>query len=187
LVLDFANCIDEHGPIDMLGTNERTVLAVCGQCRESFSRAARLCPSCGWEIPKREIDRIEKVERERRMHGDKISVKSILSNEPETLKVDSVIVSRHCKEGSPDSLKVQYRCGLSVFREWICLDHPGLVGSKAVQWWRRRFSARGNAPTVSAVLGNLFLSQEILEWTKTITVKKNGKYFDVIDYNRHIQ
>ena len=184
LVLDFAACIDEHGPIDLLGSVSTTALAICSECRESFSRAIKTCPQCGWEIPKQEIERLEQVERERRMHGDKASGKSILSNEPETVKVDAVHVSRHIKDGSPDSLKVQYRCGLSMFREWVCLDHPGCASEIAQQWWRRRFPRTGS--TVNEALGDLFLSQALLEWTKTITVKRNGKYFEVVGYNNEI-
>jgi DNA repair protein RadD len=187
LVLDFANCIDEHGPIDLLGDGQRVVMATCQQCRESFSRAIRVCPACGWELPKQEIDRIETVERERRMHGDKASSKSILSSEPETLKVDTVYVSRHVKPDSPDSLKVQYRCGLSMFREWVCLEHQGFAGQKAASWWRQRFGKQNEPATVGNALQNMFLSQSLLEWTKTITVRKAGKFFEIIAYNQPLQ
>lgn len=181
LVLDFAGCIDEHGPIDLLGLGQAVVMATCAECRESFSRAVRICPSCGWEIPKQEIDRLESSERERRMHGEKASSRSILSNEPETHCVDTVFVSRHVKPGSPDSVRVQYRCGMSVFREWICLDHPGFAGHKAKKWWRERFGQDG--VTVNEALADMFVSQKLLEWTKTITVLRNGKHFEVIGYN----
>jgi DNA repair protein RadD len=187
LVLDFAGCIDEHGPIDLLG-GERTVMAICERCRESFSRAAHLCPACGWEIPRQEIERLEQVEKERRLHGKKASNRSILSTQPETLKVDEVYVQRHKKDGSPDSLRVQYRCGLRMFREWVCLDHPGYAGQKARAWCLKRLGlTKGGAPSVDDILQNLFLSQEILEWTKTITVRKNGKYFEIVDYNQPLQ
>ncbi len=191
LVLDFAGCIDEHGPIDLLG-GERTVMAVCGRCRESFSRARKICPVCGMELPKQEIERLERVESERRLHGDKASGKSILSNEPCTYKVDAVFVNRHRKEGSPDSLRVQYRCGLSMFREWVCLDHEGYAGQKGQAWWMERSLARCSSAmkkvlskqTVDRALENMFLTQEILEWTKTITVLKKGKHFEIVDYNQ---
>jgi len=190
LVLDFAGCIEEHGPLDLLGTGQKVVMATCAECRESFSRAIRVCPACGWEIPKQEIDRLEEIERERRMHGDKASKRSILSSQPETHRVDAVITSRHKKPGSPDSLKVQYRCGLSMFREWICLDHDGPAGQIAWKWWLRRFPPSGSGkkpserPTVNSALEDMFLSQSLLDWTKTITVRKNGKYFEIVDYNQ---
>ena len=180
-MLDFANCIDEHGPIDILGEGQQVVMATCGECRESFSRATRACPACGWEIPKQEIERLEIVERERRMHSDKASKKSILSDEPQTLKVDTVYVARHVKPGSPDSLRVQYRCGAGMYREWICLDHEGFAGVKAKKWIRER---RLTEFTVSEALNNMFLSQSILEYTKTITIKKIGKHYEIIAYNQ---
>jgi len=183
LVLDFAGCIDEHGPIDLLGENQRVIMATCSQCRESFSRAIRVCPQCGWEIPKQEIERLESVERERRMHGIKASGKSILSNEPQIMEVNTVFVSRHVKAGSPDSLRVQYRCGIGMYREWVCLDHDGVAGQIADKWWRKRF---GDKSTVNEALGNLFLSQQILEYTKTITVKRVKRYYEIIAYNQPI-
>lgn len=183
LVLDFANCIEEHGPVDLLG-GALTVMAICQTCRESFSRAIRRCPACGWEIPKQEIERLELVEKERRLHGTKVSEKSILSSEPRICKVDAIHVNRHRKEGSPDSIRIQYRCGLSVFREWICLDHPGLTGRIAREWWIRRFGPQKTKLTVDSALENLFLTRELLEWTKTITVVQKGKYYEVMGYNQ---
>lgn len=184
LVLDFAGCIDEHGPIDLLG-GSKVVMATCQNCRESFSRAVKFCPACGWEIPKKEIDRLDSVERERRMHGSKASSKSILSNEPRTILVDTVYISRHVKPGNPDSLKVQYRSGLSMFREWVCLDHEGFAGQKAQNWWHQRFGGKEKV-NVNQALENLFATQTILDFTKTITVKRNGKYFEIVGYNEKV-
>ena len=184
LVLDFAGCIEEHGPIDLLG-GQPVAMATCEECRESFSRAVRVCPVCGWEIPKQEIERLEAAEREKRLHGSKASNRSILSTEPETHPVDAVHVSRHQKPGSPDSLRIQYRCGLSMFREWVCLDHDGFAGRKARQWWARRFGDKeAKTITVSAALEDMFLGQRLLDYTKTITVRRDGRHFEVVGYNQ---
>lgn len=185
LVLDFAGCIDEHGPIDLLG-GQSTGMATCGRCRESFSRAIKRCPACGMELSKIEIERLEQVEKERRLHGTKASKKSILSGEPETYKVDAVYVNRHRKKESPDSIRIQYRCGLSIFREWVYLDHPGVAGQIAQTWWRQRFGQkkRNEVITVDNALENLFLTQELFEWTKTITVRRKGKYCEIVGYNQ---
>jgi DNA repair protein RadD len=189
LVLDFANCIEEHGPIDLLG-GQRTIIAVCKKCREAFSRAVGQCPACGWEIPIIEVERLgEQEAAERRLHGKKASKRSILSGEPQTLKVDAVFATRHIKEGSPDSLKVQYRCGLRMFREWVCLDHEGYAGQKAQSWWRKRFSMknRNDRRSLSEALSNMFLTSELLDWTKTVTVRKSGKFYEIIGYNKPIE
>ncbi len=127
LVLDYGMCIDTHGPIDSLG-GDPVVMAICGKCRESFSRSIRICPECGWEIPKRDIEIMDRADAERRLHSANASRKSILSGVPEAKKVDEVYVNVHTKEVGRTSLRVQYRCGMSMFREGICLDHPGRVG-----------------------------------------------------------
>lgn len=183
LVLDFAGCIEEHGPVDLLG-GAVVVVTTCLECRESFSRAIRKCPACGWEIPKQEIERLDEVERQRRLHGDEVSKKSILSGEPETHEVNEIFVNRHSKPGSPDSLCVSYRCGLSMFREWICLDHDGFARQKASAWWRIRIT--GHVASVDEALEDMFLPQKLSEWTKTITVIKKSKYFEIADYNQPV-
>ncbi len=198
LVLDFANCIDEHGPIDLVGIeNQYVAMAVCSLCRESFSRAARVCPSCGWEIPKQEIERIGTVEGERRMHNEKASKRSILSNEPETFKVDGVKVNRHKKASSPDSIRIQFRCGLATFRYWVCLDHEGKAGEIAQKWWKEWIGpARDRNPrfihsktkkiSVDKALENLFLEQTIADSIRTITVRRKGKFNEIIAWNQEI-
>lgn len=185
LVLDFAGCIDEHGPIDALG-GKPVVMAVCGACRESFSRAIGKCPACGWEIPPKELQRLDEAEaeRERRMHGNKPSKKAILSAMPATYKVDDVFISRHVKDGSRDSIRIQYRCGMMFFNEWVCLDHDGYAGIRAQNWWRKRMGQTKQQVTVKMALENFLFPQALAEWTKTVTVKKAGKFFEILAYNR---
>jgi DNA repair protein RadD len=186
-ILDFAGCIDEHGPVDLLG-NQPVAMATCVNCRESFSRAVGCCPACGWEIPKPELERLEKVEREKRLHSDHASKRSILSDVPETHEVNKVYVNRHVKYDGPDSLRVQYGCGETTFTEWICLDHDGPIGTQAQVWWRNRFQVKGNhRVTVDEACEDMFLAQALNEWTKTVTVRRDKKYWRVIDYNRIIQ
>ncbi len=180
LVLDFAGCISEHGPINCLG-GLHTVMAICSKCRESFSRAVKVCPACGWEIPKMEIARLEGEEGKKRMHGDKASKSPILSI-PETHTVHAVFISRHKKDGKPDSLRISYRCNLFMFTEWICLDHEGYGGHKAMEWMKRRNIA--TELTVNGVLTNMFFPQRLKEWTRTVTVIKEKRRYKIIDYNK---
>lgn len=183
LILDFAGCIDEHGPIDLISNNNLYVaMAVCGECRESFSRAIRRCPECGWEIPKQEVERIEAAERKKRDHGTKASDHSILSDLAEVFTVDAIKVNRHKKEGSPDSLRIQFRHGLSVFTYWCCLDHAGYPGRLAHDWWARFIKEA--PPSVDDALCSLLTSQKILDSIQTVSVRKRGKYREVVDWNQ---
>ncbi len=194
LVLDFAGCIDEHGPIDLVGIgNQFVAMATCSECRESFSRAIRRCPVCGWEIPKIEIERMESVEKKRRLHGDKASKKSILSSEPETFKVNSIKVNRHIKPDNPDSIRVQFRCGLSTFRFWCCLDHPDPAGAISQRWFQKfagehrlSSSIHKHKVTVNEALQDLFLTQKLFESIKTITVRRKGKFNEIVGWNQEV-
>ena len=73
-----------------------------------------------------------------------------------------------------------------MFREWICLDHPGFAGQKAQKWWRERFGCKKNTDvmTVDKALGDMWACDALLHWTKTITVKRNGRFYEVVDYNQ---
>ncbi len=187
LVLDYGMCIDTHGPIDTLG-GEHPAMAICSECREFFSRAVRICPGCGWEIPKKQVEIMDRADAERKMHALQASKKSILSGVPEVRKVDEVYVNVHTKEGGRTSLRVQYRCGVSMFREWICLDHPGYPGINAHAWWVARFGRMKTRVTVADAVGGLFTSQAILEFTKTITVvkAKGDRYYRITHYNQEL-
>jgi DNA repair protein RadD len=181
LVLDYAHCIDEHGPIDCI--DEGAVkLATCGQCGDVFSRAIRTCPNCGWAIPKEIVEREESEDREKRLHEAEASQRAILGSEPETLTVDDVQVNLHRKPGSPDSIRVQYRCGLTTFREWICLGHAGYAERKARKWWWERFGNESKTITVEDALGDMLLGHRIKSVTKTITVVRRGKYSEIVSH-----
>ncbi len=183
LVLDYANCIEEHGPLDAIGEGE-IKLKTCESCGDTFSFAVKVCPNCGWQIPKQEVEQAEAKEREKKMHEAKAAEKNILSAEPEKLTVDDVYVSRHKKAGKPDSLRVTYRCGLTQVREWICLDHGGFPEKKARGWWTVRFGREeARTITVDKALNDLFLQSKLQAITNTITVRrKNKKHYEVIDY-----
>ena len=180
LVLDYAHCIDEHGPIDCMDAGE-VKLAECQGCGDTFSRAIRVCPHCGWAIPKQELERVEAEEREKKMHEDEASKRAILGSEPETAAVDEVSVHRHRKPGAPDSIRVVYRCGVSQFSEWICPDHSGFAGQKARQWWMTRFGRpEAEALTVDWALSDMLLGPRIKEVTAAVTVVRRGKYCEIV-------
>ncbi len=187
LVLDFARCIETHGPVDCLDEG-RVRLIVCGSitselegCGDTFSRALGSCPYCGWVIPPQEVEREEAEERERKMHEERAARLAILGNEPDELVVDAVTLHRHRKPGMPDSLRVQYRCGLSTFREWICLDHEGFAGQRARNWWAERFGeVDARVINVDMAVDNLFTASALLEVTETITVVRRGKHTEIV-------
>jgi len=184
LILDFGRCIEAHGPIDLLD-GPYVALATCQNCRETFSRAVRRCPACGWEIPRREVEALEQSERERRMHDGKPSNRSILSDEPEIHPVDEVFVTRHRKEGKPDSVCLTFRCGLKMFRYWLPLDHGGQPEWIAQAWYRKFFpDHKRQRVSVDHVLGDLLFPQEAKEAIRSVTVVRQKKYDQVVGFNQ---
>lgn len=182
LILDYAHCIQEHGPIDCIDSGEVKIIE-CGGCGDTFSRAIRTCPHCGWTIPKEEVERAEAEEQEKKMHEEKASQAAILGMQPEDLAVSDVSCHRHTKPGAHDSIRVEYRCGISTFREWICLDHGGFSEKKARRWWGERFGwEEAKVVTVDAALGDMLLGQRINDVTKQITVVRRGKYTEIVQY-----
>lgn len=181
LVLDYGGNIERHGPIDGLSA-ERVRLHKCGECGDSFAFPLGACPHCGTEIPKQKREAVEAEERERKLNNERMAQAEIMGATPVEYKVDEVNVFRHSKPNAPDTLRVEYRCGLNTFREWICLDHESFAGKKARQWWLARFDEP--IPTVNEALDGMFegftLGQKLTEMTIAITTKKTGKYHEII-------
>ena len=180
IVLDYAHCIETHGPIDA-PYEGRVAVEVCDECREVFARGIRKCPKCGWEIPRQVIEERERAEAERRMHEVRAAQLAILGSAPTEYPVSSVMVSRHEKAGVA-SLCVTYRCGIQTFREWICLDHAGYAREKAEKWWRMRFGFDKSVPSVDEALQDMFLGTWIARATESITVRKSGKYNEIVSH-----
>lgn len=181
LILDYARCIETHGTIDA-PNDQKVRIKVCENCRNAFSWAVKVCPECGWEIPKQEVERVEREEAERKMHERIAAEMSILGLEPTKYDVDEVMIARHVKKGRPDSLRITYRCGLKTFNEWICLDHDGCAGQKAKSWWQKRFPTDTTA-TVDSVMANYKkFNQQLTEMTTSIVVVLRGQYWQVLGH-----
>ena len=72
-----------------------------------------------------------------------------------------------------------------MHRYWFSLDAPGTAGILAQQKWRGLFPVpRGHMVTVDEVLSDLFISEKLLDTIKTITVQKQGKWYNVIAWNQ---
>lgn len=175
LVLDFANNVKLHGPLDLIkgGKKNKTEGGVaptkeCPECDSIVPASVRECPDCGYEFP-----RTVKIE-------EKAATDAILSTQiqPEWVKVTNVSYAYHAgKNGKPPSLRVNYQCGLLRHNEWICFQHPGYPREKAVKWWMRRTKAP--APTmITEALGRAY----ILDKPREILVRQSGKFFEVVNY-----
>jgi DNA repair protein RadD len=176
VVLDFAGNIERHGPIDLVqpvgrkGKEKdkgRAVVKTCPDCRSVVSAGFKLCPDCGFVFPKHEV----------KINPEASSKSIISSSEPFWVEVDSICYSRHQKFGRPDSLRVDYKCGLIVYSEWICLEHTGFAQRTARNWWSRH----GGDPAVITVSQALSFALHLSAPTR-ILVRESGKFWRIMRY-----
>ena len=177
LVLDYGDNINRHGPIDLTDEQDPK-LETCADCQNVFSRIVKCCPACGWEIPLQIRMNHEAAEqRERAMHKA-VSGDGQLINEDVWREVDAVTFRLHRKSGKPDSLRVDWHCGLSTIKEWVHLDHPGYAGDKA-QAWLARFGL--DSASVAEFLGK-YEGRDLRERVARVRVGYEGKYLTVKKY-----
>lgn len=174
LVLDFADNVTRHGPVDMPHVKQPgepgggdAPVKICEECAAYNYAGVRFCVECGWEFPPPEPK-----------YKEKASQKPIMSHqvEPVTYRVDDVVYYRHQKEGKPDSLKVEYRTSIGHQREWVCLEHSGYAKNKAVQWWRSRTT---ELPVPNSVTEALEMVDD-LPIPLEISVLPEGKYTRIV-------
>ena len=144
LVLDFAGNVARHGPIDLVKPKDKTERSKARarrrpgsapRARPSTRWRRGVCIDCGYVFPAPEVQ-LEAT----------ATTRPILSTgRPEWVDVGGVTYHRHEKPGKPPSLRVDYHCGLVRHCEWVCLEHGGYAGRKALQWWRRRADRRARA------------------------------------------
>lgn len=176
LILDFAGVIAMHGPVDMVRGDTKSEaigdepgvapVKECPECRELVAAGARRCPACGYEFPPPAI----------KLSKRPIQA-AVLSRElkDEWLAVSGVGYFRHHKLDSPPSLRVEYRCGLATYREWVCLEHSGFARQKATQWWSRRAPGKAIPQTIDEALDQA----ADLPKPEAIIVRAEGKYFTI--------
>ena len=178
LVLDFAGNIARHGPVDRVNPKKPrqtdgegvAPTKTCPKCQSIVFAGTSECPDCGYKWPPAPLA-IDQT-------ATTLPVMSM--NAPaEWLKVNAVAYRQHKKAGNPDSMRVEYRCGLATYSEWVCFDHKGYPREKAMKWWQRRMTGPGILP--SSVTDAIAKSDSIRKPVE-IRVRKNGKYTEITEF-----
>ena len=174
LVLDFAGNVRRHGPIDLVrpkrpgeADSGEAPTKVCPICESIIALSSTECPDCGYEFPAREI----KI-------APTAATLPVLSPKVKWLPVHGVSYSRHDKRGGLPSLKVTYRCGLTSYSEWVCIQHQGYARRKAAEWWRKRAPGRPVPLTVDQAME----AAADLVRPSAISVRPSGRYLEVSGY-----
>lgn len=183
LVLDFAQNVRRHGPVDAISIDPGKRGSDTGKVKEDAIRAKQCpicealnaigtfeCIECGheWErpaLPKHDA----RPDTEAPVMAREIVDK--------WLPVTSAFGYPHAKDGSPTSLRAEYMTGLQVYREWITLEHHGFAGDKARRWWRAMSGIDAPRTTMEAI--TLFREQiRVL----AITIARDGKYWRIVKH-----
>lgn len=196
LVLDFGENVLRHGPINAVDPNvqgrsdsERVRVCKafigngkCGataplsakECEDCGNAFLKQCPGCGARIPVHDRCDCDYV----RKHSSSAGTASPYEPGMEGRQKHAVqdwYFRRHVKADKPDSLCVQYICGLRSFSEWVCIEHGGYASQKADRWWQQRGGKMPLPMTVSEAL----LRTGELSMPSEIEVEMDGKYMRV--------
>jgi DNA repair protein RadD len=179
LVLDFANNIVRHGPVDDIRVKDRNEkgapgdapVKVCPECKTFCHASARQCLECGHEFPEPR-PRYTAVATT----AEVMRTGPAPSTAPVWISVIDVTVRRHEKPGKIPSMRVTYFTKLRQYDEWVCVEHDGYARDKAVKWWRSR-GGQGQVPsTVNEALDRVAGLKQPAE----ILVRPRGEFFDIV-------
>ncbi len=186
LVLDYAGNIERHGPITHVKPprgagsrgkqerHERTCL-ICPDCRMASPLGAMECADCG-----RSFERPEQIRHETEAStAEVMQVGAIERNLGDWMDVEKVEYFRHEKAGKTPTMRVEYLCSMTRYKEWICLEHPpGFARGKAVDWWKRR----SLSPAPESVQEGMLVAGSLRKpWR--IRVAKDEKYWRITGYD----
>jgi len=182
---DFTDTTAIMGPVDAVkgrlptgGRKGEAPTKLCPSCGSQNAASATECLDCGFLFP----------EPERIKHGTQASAAAVLSSQQESMletrPVTEVRYRIHRKEGSPESMRVEYYDNMiRVASEWVCLSHEGYARKKAESWWTQR-------TTIDAIPGN---TEEAIEWLDysaavlrqpaAIVITKADKYPKIVSYH----
>jgi DNA repair protein RadD len=182
LVLDFAGNTRRLGPINDpikprkpgKGQPGEAPVRICDACGVYNHASVRICVACGYEFP---------IETKIFATADASELLRIEAPIVEYFKVSKVLYNLHEKKDkeykrlSPPSIKVSYFCGFQMFNEWVCLEHSGLAGKRARDWWRQRHATEPPLTTHEALqrVAELRVPSRIRVWT-------NKRYPEVLGH-----
>lgn len=178
LVLDFARNTPRLGPInDPRIPNKKgssggeTPIKICESCGAYNHISARLCCNCG-EAFTFQQKLVSKP-------GTEELIKAAATEalpQIETFNVLNATYAKHNgKAGKPPTLKATYFTTGLAFKEFVCLEHSGMAGKMARDWWRRR--SKENPP---ASVDEALLHISNLKCPRFIRVHVNKTYPEIL-------
>jgi len=135
LVLDFANNVATHGPIDDIRVLEKGVKRTgeaitkeCPKCMTIVHPSCKICPACKTEF-------IFKVKIEATASNLDIL------NRPKKQWIDVNIMTINChkKKNKPDSIRIDFTCGIRRFSQWAAIQSNSGYAAHSAKYVLSRF------------------------------------------------
>lgn len=174
LVLDYAENVMRHGPIDDIRINQPggagdgdAPAKICPECQEIIAAGFHVCPVCGYEFPPPEI-------KLHTRHREAAILKSQVA--PEWIPVDGAECFVHRKTGRPDSVRVEYRCGLVTYKEWLFPEADNERTAYFYHRWAKQAEVENPPKTTDE-----FVFDFEMPVPREIRVTQDGKYTKVVD------
>ncbi|WP_316206031.1 DEAD/DEAH box helicase [Bradyrhizobium sp. SZCCHNR3058] len=175
LVLDFAGNVRRHGPVDRVtvrkpgkGAGEAPVKE-CPECHSLIFAGLRECPDCG-HIFERDVEKNIKTTAD--------AVPILSTSKPNWVKVNRRTFYRHDKPGGTPSVRVEYMCGFTVHKEWICPEHQGYARVRFEKWWREHGGGDDAPFSIAATMAAV--GNKMLRETTEIMIRANGRHYEII-------
>ena len=174
VILDFARNLDRHGPVDRIGAPSPSTgepgeapMKLCPECGAAMYAGATECPECGHLMPR---------DPEKKLTPRASEAQALSDDRPVRREVAGISFAVHRKVGKPDSLRVEYDCGLQIVRQWICPNHGDYARYKAQKWWARMVAADMPDSIEEAVeVARAHVRKPVAIWTRI-----SGKFEEVV-------
>jgi DNA repair protein RadD len=175
-ILDFAQNIRRHGPVDAIYVNGRTAAApgdvltkTCPECQELNALAAKECSCCG---------HVFISEPRRPKHAASSDVVPVLSSPEIWLPVRQSTLRIHRKTsnpGAPPTLRVDHLCGFAAYSEYVSFEGSSGARYYAGAWWH----AMGGENPIPLQVADALARQDELNRVSGIVVSRDGQWWRI--------
>jgi DNA repair protein RadD len=178
LVMDFARNTPRLGPINdpvipkmKKGEQGEMPIKICEACGCYNHTRATHCTNCGEPFTFQQ-KLVSKAGTEELIRSATIEP---LPQIEQFNVIGAHYIKHESKIGKPPTLKATYFTPGLPFTEYVCLEHNGMAGKMARDWWRRRHK---DEPPESVDKALLYTSQ--LKCPRFIRVHVNKKYPEIL-------
>ena len=135
LVLDFAGNVARHGPVDDIiirnkgekGTGD-PITKECPACMAITHPSTKICEACG---------HIFEFKVKISQTASELSI--LKESEKKWMNVNSITVHRHKKINKPDSIRIDYLCGLRRISQWAAIYSNSGYAAHSAKYVLRKF------------------------------------------------